>query len=434
MPMKTQMRSRSVSRVDLVAVVNGFPRLSETFVLQELLELEGRGVELHVVALRHPEEAVEQEGVSQLRADVEYLPDLSESARRLALRAAHAALLLNSPTSYLHGIAAAIASPDFSRSRLERAVVLAHRIVRLGSPPLYVHFAHRPATIARFAARLAGVRYALSAHAKDIWLTPDRELAGKVRDAEIVLTCTQAGHDRLLRLAGGRTPVRLAYHGVDLSRPLRGHREHDVPVVLSVGRLVEKKGHATLLRAVALLRERGVGLRLRIVGDGPLWPVLQRLTHELALGDTVSFLGPLTAAEVRVEYDNADIFALACIELENGDRDGIPNVILEAMAHGLAVVSTTGSGVAEAVVDGRSGLLAAPGDPHAFAAALTRVLHHRTLREQLGRAARWRVESTFDSRANLPVVLDALADAGIVRRAAPAHARQAGERGLRAVG
>ncbi len=412
--MKTGMPHLNRRDVDLVVVVNGFPRLSETFVLRELLELERRGFRLHVVALRRPEEAVEQEAVRELRADVEYLPDLFESSPRLAVRIARTALFLKRRTGYLHGLAAAIASPDFSRRRLERATLLAHRILRLGSPPMYVHFAHGPATIGRFAALLAGVPYALSAHAKDIWLTPPPELARKVRDAEVVLTCTTDGRQRLAALANGRTPIRLAYHGVDLSRAVRTHGDREVPVVLCVGRLVEKKGHGTLLRAAALLRERGLDFRVRIAGEGPQWSVLQRLAHELELGETVSFLGPLTEFEVRAECDNADVFALACHELENGDRDGIPNVILEAMAHGLPVVSTTGSGVAEAVVDGESGLLAPQDDPRLFGAALARLLEDRQLRADVGRAARRRVEAKFDSDANLPIVVEALTEAGIL--------------------
>jgi glycosyltransferase involved in cell wall biosynthesis len=317
---------------------------------------------------------------------------------------------------------------------LERASLLAHRILRLGSPPLYVHFAHGPATVARFAALLAGVPYALSAHAKDIWLTPPRELASKVRDAEVVLTCTSDGREHLAALADGRTPIRLAYHGVDLGRPVRTHGDHEVPVVLCVGRLVEKKGYGILLRAAALLRERGLDFRVRIAGEGPQWSVLQRLAHELGLSETVSFLGPLTELEVRAECDNADVFALACHELENGDRDGIPNVILEAMAHGLPVVSTTGSGVAEAVVDGESGLLAPQNDPRLFAVALARLLEDRQLRADVGRAARGRVEAKFDSDANLPLVVEALAEAGILH--VPGRSIDGGsgdERSLRAV-
>src|SRR5438874_12404717 len=162
--------------VDLVVLVNGFPRLSETFVLHEVLDLERRGLRLQIVALKRPEEMLQHETLRDLRAPVEYLSDGTPGSRRLAVRTAHAALLLRRGASYLDGLADVARAPDFSRSTLGGAAVLAHRLLRLGSPPLYVHFAHKPGTYARFAARLAGVPYALSAHAKAIWLTPPGEL------------------------------------------------------------------------------------------------------------------------------------------------------------------------------------------------------------------------------------------------------------------
>src|SRR5207249_2112710 len=131
------------------------------------------------------------------------------------VRLAHAALLLQRRLGYVNGFSDVVGSPEFTRSLGDRSVLLAHRLVRLGSPPLYVHFAHKPATLGRFAALLAGVPYGLSAHAKDIWLTPPQELARKVRDAEVVLACTSEGHRYLAELAGDRTPVVLAHHGVD---------------------------------------------------------------------------------------------------------------------------------------------------------------------------------------------------------------------------
>ena len=403
--------------VDLAVVLNGFPRLSETFVLHELLELERRGLRLHVIALRRPEETVLQEAVRHLQADVEYLPELADTAPRLALRTAQAALLLRGPRTYLDGVAEAITSPDFSRTNLRRATILAHRLVRLGGPPVYVHFAHKPATIARFACLLTDLPYALSAHAKDIWLTPERELARKVRDAAVVLTCTAQGQRHLEQLGGGRTPVRLVYHGVDVEREVCKH-VGDPPVVLTVGRLVEKKGHETLLRAAAILRERGVAFRLRIAGEGVEWARLQRLVHELGLDDRVAFLGPLDEGEVEREYANADIFALACRELENGDRDGVPNVILEAMAHGLGIVSTSSAGVTEAVVDDESALLATQWDVDGFAARLERLIVDPALRVRLGNRARDQAAARFNRATNLPYVLATLAEAGVIPAAA----------------
>jgi glycosyltransferase involved in cell wall biosynthesis len=425
---------RSRRRVDLAVLVNGFPRLSETFVLHELLELERQGLRLHVVALRRPEEAVQQEALARLEADVEYLPDLANAEPKLALKVAHAALLLRRPRRYLNGIAEAIASPDYSRGDFRRALLLGHRLVRLGAPPLYVHFASRPGTIGRFAALLTGVPYGLSAHAKDVWLTPRKELARKVRDAEVVLTCTAEGRAYLSGLAGRHTPVVLAHHGV-ATDDRRRHvpAEGDPPVVLSVGRLVEKKGHDTLVHAAAVLRDRGLAFRLRIVGEGVEWSRLQRLVHQLRIEDRVTFTGPLTEAEVREEYERADGFALGCRVLENGDRDGIPNVLLEAMAHGLPIVSTRCAGIQEAVADEQSALLADPDDAAGFADRIQRLLTDEVLRSRLGANAARRARERFDRDANLPTVVDALRRSGLVTRRHRVEGDEEHEQ-LRAVG
>jgi len=410
---KSEMQ-RVDRRADLVVVVNGFPRLSETFVLSELLELERRGVRIHLVALTQPEEVVQQEALGALRAEVEYLPETFEQSSKMLLRIAQAALFLRRPLGHLDSLVEINRSPDYTKGSFRRALILAHRIARLGAPAVYVHFAHKPATVGRFAALLAGVPYAFSAHAKDIWLTPPDELKRKVRGAEVVLTCTHEGRSYLEELADGTTPITLAHHGVDLTHPVRPEPRNRVPVVLSVGRLVEKKGHATLVEAAGRLHQRGLGFQLRIGGEGPEWPLLQRLVHQLGLGEKVVFLGPLSESELRAEYAGADVFALACRQLANGDRDGIPNVLLEAMAYGIPIVSTRVGGVSEAVVGGESGLLAAPGDPDAFASELGRLLEDETLRAQLGQAARARVTAQFDRASNLPTVIEALTAAGIV--------------------
>jgi glycosyltransferase involved in cell wall biosynthesis len=400
-------------------VVNGFPRLSETFVLHELLDLERRGIRLHLIALRYPDEVVQHAALSDLAATVEYLPDLTLSERKLAIRAAHVALFMRSRGRYLNGLAEVIASPDYEPPLLKHVVILAHRLLRLGAPPVYIHFAHKPATIGRFAALLAGVPYALSAHAKDVWLTPPNELAVKVRGAETVLACTEEARAYLVRLAGGTVPVRLARHGVEIPPAPRPAPANPVPIILGVGRLVEKKGYDVLLRASALLRDRGIDFTLRIVGEGPEWPRLQRLVHELSLADRAFFLGPLTQAEVAGEYARADIFALACRRLPNGDRDGTPNVIVEAMARGLPVASTNLAAISEAIVDGESGLLTPQGDEVALAGSLARLLTEHRLAARLGTEARVRTAERFDRAANLPAVHAALAAAGIVAPHAP---------------
>ena len=405
-------------RPDLVVVVNGFPRLSETFVLHELLDLERRGLRLHVVALRLPEEHVTQDAVADLRASVEYLPEGTHTARTIAVRAAYAALALHGRARFFDGLADVVGSPDFSRSRLKASAMLAHRIVRLGAPPVYIHFAHKPATIGRFAALLAGTPYALSAHAKDVWLTPVKELRSKVRGAEVVLSCTRESQQYLSSLAGSHTPVELIRHGVEVPPDPCPAPDNAVPVILGVGRLVEKKGYDTLVRAAGALRDREVPFRMRVAGDGPDWGALQRLVHDLRLEEHVTFLGPLEAAEVQQEYAGADVFSLACRTLADGDRDGLPNVIAEAMARGIPVVATTLPGITEAIVDGESGLLVEADDPRALADALQRAVSDSALRADLGANARVTAAAHFDRHANLPSVAAALATAGII----PAHA------------
>jgi glycosyltransferase involved in cell wall biosynthesis len=297
--------------------------------------------------------------------------------------------------------------------------VLAQRLVELGAPALYIHFAHKPGTIGRFAARLAGIPYGMSCHAKDIWTTPSEELGPKLRDAEVVLTCTDAGRVELERHAGA-TPVRLVYHGVEVETVAPRVAVPGPPRVLTVGRLVEKKGHDTLIRAAGLLRDQGVAFMLRIAGDGPEWPRLQRLVHELDLAGHVIFLGPVSTREVQAEYGSASVFALAARRLPNGDRDGLPNVLLEAMVQGLPVVGTTQPGIAEAVEHERTGLLVGGEDPAALAGALRRVLTDRELARRLGASGQASVRERFDYRLLLPAVPTALTQAGLIPRREPA--------------
>ena len=411
--MSAGIGARRRREVDLAVLVNGFPRLSETFVLQELLDLERRGVRLIVFALSDPREPVGQDALGHLQARVEYVPEKTLLTRSQVLRA-HAAVAANRRFSYARALGELASSPDWRRSTERRAVMLARRLVELGSPPLYVHFAHKPGTIGRFAARLAGVPYALSCHAKDIWSTPPDELRRKLRDAEIVLTCTRAGRDELQRHAAEATPVLLAYHGVDVESTAPRRPVDGPPRILTVGRLVEKKGHDTLIRAAGLLRDRGVEFVLRIAGDGVEWPRLQRLVHELDLAGHVLFLGPLSPSELRPEWGSATVFALGCRQLANGDRDGLPNVLMEAMVQGLPVVAASQPGVAEAVVHGHTGLLVESNSPAALANALEQVLGDPALAVRFGEAGRSVVRERFDQRLLLPVVSHALARAGLI--------------------
>ncbi|MHB8658653.1 MAG: glycosyltransferase family 4 protein [Solirubrobacteraceae bacterium] len=406
-------RRSSVRACELAVLVHEFPKLSETFVLNDLLALEASGVRLRIFSLREPQGDVAQEGVASLRASVEYLPQTPGGQRSALRRATVAALFLRDPRQFAQGLAEIYASPDFSRLRLGQALTLARRLDRLGSPPLYVHFAHRPSTVGRFAALMLGIRYAISAHAVDIWTSAPKELRAKVRDAEVVLCCYREAQTYMHRLAGGHTPVELVYHGVEVPPP-PVRRETEPPVVLSVGRLIEKKGFDTLIRAARHLADQGVSFRLSIAGDGPLWATLQRLTNELELGEHVRFLGPLNQRELERPFSEASVFALPCRVAVDGNRDGLPNTLLEAMARGLPVVSTTLESIREAVPDENCGLLVQPENPAELAAALAQLLGDPPLRARLGEAARRRAVETFDRRLHARRVYEVLHAAGML--------------------
>ena len=382
--------------------------------MSDLLALESRRVRLHVFSLRRPQVELAQDAVGDLKAPVEYLPELQGRQLKLLSRATHARLFLRGAGRYLSGLAEVYASPDYSRSRLQQAVLLARRLDQLGAPPLYIHFAHKPTTIGRFAALLLGTPFAVSAHAVDVWTTPRRELQVKLGDASVVLCCYREAQEYVAGIVNGNTRVELAPHGVDIPpAPQRG--ETAPPVLLSVGRLVEKKGMDTVVRAAAELRDRAHEFHILIAGDGPLWPELQRSVNELELGDRVRFLGPLTQDELEPYFAQAAAFVLPCQVASDGNRDGLPNTILEAMARGLPVVSTTLTSVQEAVGDEREGLLVPPRDSTALADALERLLRDPALRERLGSAGRERVRREHDRTALAHRVYDALGAAGMIR-------------------
>jgi glycosyltransferase involved in cell wall biosynthesis len=267
--------------------------------------------------------------------------------------------------------------------------------------------------VGRFASLLLGTPFAVSAHAVDVWTAPARELRVRLADARVVLSCYEEAREYLTRLMAGRTPVMLARHGVEIpADPVRA--EASPPVLLAVGRLIEKKGFDTLLRAAALLRERGLEFRLHIAGDGPLWPNLARLVGELDLAEHARFVGPLTRAELEPHFARAAVFVLPCQVASDGNRDGLPNTVLEAMARRLPVVSTTMPSVREAIDDGCEGLLVSPKDPRALADALAKLLADPSLRARLGEAGRERVKREHNRAILAGRPYEVLVDAGLI--------------------
>jgi glycosyltransferase involved in cell wall biosynthesis len=385
-------------------LVKRFPRLSETFILGEILELRRQGLDVQVYALMNPGEAQVQPEAKLLLAEVTYLHKRERpiaSWGRLLIGAAGQAC--RRPDGLLR-VAWALASVHRSTPSLRHAVEalwLAGDLRRRRVAHLHAHFVHSPAAVAYFTFLAGGPPFSFTAHAKDLYTTLPRNLRIRARAARFAVTCTRFNASYLRDLLGATSkPIHVLYHGTDLRRFNAGGGPHKPGGILSVGRLVPKKGFSVLLEGLAHLERDGLGWRADIFGGGPLREDLQRLRDRLGIGAKVAFHGARLQKEIVAAYQQASVFVLAPLVTDDGDRDGIPNVLVEAMASGLAVVSTRISGIPELITDGVNGLLVDANDPEALAAAVERILRDPELARRLGHGARATVERFFDVRVN----------------------------------
>jgi glycosyltransferase involved in cell wall biosynthesis len=383
-------------------VLKGYPRLSETFIAQELAALERRGLEILIVSLRHPTDARRHAVHDEIRAALLYLPEylLVEPFRVLRgwLRSRRLPGYKKSRAVWFRDL---LRDPTPNRiRRFGQALVLAAELPA-DVTRLHAHFLHTPASVARYAALLRGLPWSGSAHAKDIWTTPEWEKREKLASCEWLVTCTAANREHLAALAPpGR--VELVYHGVDLTRFSQqpSSRDGEPVAILSVARLIEKKGIEVLLEALARISPK-LNWSFVQVGDGPLKGRLQNRASALGLTEKITWRGALTQDQLLIEYRNADVFALASRIASDGDRDGLPNVLMEAQSQGLACVATRVSAIPELVRDGQSGLLVEENDPDALARALETLISSPARRRALGAAGQARVVETFGLEANL---------------------------------
>lgn len=388
----------------LLVVVKGYPRLSETFIAQELLGLERAGLRLRIISLRHPTDGRQHPVHDEIGAEVSYLPEYLYQEPLRVLRSLWSCLRRRGFWRSLPVMLRDLwrdPTPNRGR-RFGQALVMAAEIP---AEPVWIHahFAHTPASVARYAALILGQRFTISAHAKDIWTSPDWELAEKIADADWTVTCTGTGRDHLAALAPGAA-VHLAYHGLDLGRfpppqqssGQRDGRDPTDPVrLLTVGRAVPKKGFDVLLDALAAL-PRDLAWRLTHVGGGGELAPLKQRAERLGLTDHIDWRGALTQAEVLASYGASDAFVLASRRTPDGDRDGLPNVIVEAASQGLACIGTDLSGIPEFIIPDETGLLVPSEDAPALSAALARAITDPALRSRLGAAAMARVQRDFD--------------------------------------
>ncbi len=407
-------------------VLKGYPRLSETFIAQEIAALERRGLDILIVSLRHPTDPAIHPVHREVRAERLYLPEyLYQEPLRVLRGWRKARLLPGYPQARRAWLADLARDPTPNRvRRFGQALVLAAELPA-DVARLHAHFLHTPASVTRYAALMSGRSWSLSAHAKDIWTTPEWEKREKLAAADWAVTCTAAGHDHLAALAPSHERVALCYHGVALDRfplpprrPLGGDGGDPAnPVVLlSVGRAVAKKGYDDLLAALAPLPAE-LSWRMIHIGGGVRASRLKQEAARLGLAGRIEWRGARPQPEVLAAYREADLFVLAAKIAPDGDRDGLPNVLVEAQSQGLPCLSTALSGIPELIEDGATGVLVPPGDRAALAAALARLIADPGLRARLGAAGEVRVRSAFDAES----AIEALARRfGLAPAAAPA--------------
>jgi len=377
-------------------ILKGYPRLSETFIAQEIKALEARGLAINIVSLRHPTDPHSHPIHDEIKALVAYLPEYLWQEPLRVWRGWRASLRM-AGYSRAWRVWLGDLARDRSANRIRRfgqALVLAAETGREVTH-LHAHFLHTPASVARYTGLITGLPWSCSAHAKDIWTSPQWEKEEKLADCAWAVTCTAFNRDHLAALApAGR--VDLAYHGLDLARfPRHKKASNNGPVtILSVGRAVEKKGYDDLLAALAALPPE-LDWRFVHVGGGPLLGALKSQANAADLQARIDWRGALAFDAVLEHYRAADIFVLPCRIAADGDRDGLPNVLMEAMSCTLPVLSTRVSGIPELIDDGVHGRLTPPGEPEALAAALAELITDPALRDRLGAAGEARLRADF---------------------------------------
>jgi glycosyltransferase involved in cell wall biosynthesis len=421
-------------------VMMAYARVDDAFITNEIYLLERMGLKLHLFSVKQPmDDAIRHASVEQIRAKVTCLPDLTAGRKQRLLwrhlRAywrSHARLLARRPGRYIGTLLFALGLyfryrfplrprrvteeqflVDFLRAGPVASEVLDSPWIR----HLHGHFCHASTTVTMMASRLTGVPFSFTAHAKDIYLrkfNPGDLLQQKMRGAAFVVTCTEVNRMHLQRLCPEGTSVHRIYHGIDTAifapRAPRESRNGGVPRILAVGRFVEKKGFPYLVRACGALKEKGYAFRCDIIGRADRdSDTVRRLIAESKLEDTVFVSGAVTHGELRKLYEQCTIFCLPCIVARDGDRDGIPNVLVEAMAMGLPVVSTAISAIPELIHDGTNGSLVPEKDVPALALALERLLGDADLRRTLGDAAQETVRGSFDAERTTSALRDLFA-------------------------
>ncbi|MFO8085816.1 MAG: glycosyltransferase family 4 protein [Desulfobacterales bacterium] len=395
-------------------VLKGYPRISETFISNEILLLESLGFRIHIFSMRQPRESFSHDSIKKIQAPVDYLP---ETLLKPLPHFLYHNLLLASQKPALYTRALKTAIVRYGRTRksatlkhLFQAGYLVHKFLPAsGVCHFHAHFAHSPTSVAMFASFLSGIPFSFTAHAKDIYTSDPRQLREKIGLSRFVVTCTEYNRKHLRRLsqhnrAAVLTPIHRVYHGIDMDLFSSGADQNinkksiSPPYqIMTVARLTTKKGLPTVYEALRILKCRGISFNHTLIGDGDDRRQVLSLIKKLGLEKESQWLGTQPHHVVLEHYRKSDLFVLGCEIAANGDRDGIPNVFIESMAMGVPVVGTDISAIPELIENERTGLLVPSENPEALAYAMIRLLHNQSLRDRIVDNARKKVKKYFDN-------------------------------------
>ncbi len=391
----------------LAVVLKGYPRLSETFIAQELRALEARGHRFDIWSLRHPYDDRIHPIHEEITARRHYLP---EYLRDEPLRVLRSLFRMMRSRRFWH--AARVWFGDLRRDRtLNRIRRFGQAAVLAAELPaetrfLYAHFLHTPASVTRYAALIRGIGWGFSAHAKDIWTIPEWEKREKIADCQFGVTCTGIGAEHLRNLDLSGDKISLVYHGLDLSRfpaPPDIRPAGNRFTLLSVGRLVAKKGYGDLLEALSRLPD-DFDWRFIHIGGGELKRGIETRARRLGLAERIEWQGKRAQGDVIAAMRSADLFVLPSKIADDGDRDGLPNVLMEAASQKLPILTTDLSAIPEFITDGVHGTLVAPGDSRALADAIVALAADPARRAAMAETAYQRLTASFGMEAGIETV------------------------------
>ncbi len=388
-------------------ILKGYPRISETFISNEILLLEQLGFTMHLFPMRQPRENFCHESVKQIKAKVSYLPtELLDDFTRLLVP--NILLCAKYPGRYQKALRMAATGGSSNKLAtlkhlLQAGFMSYHHLIHNSSiVHLHGHFAHSPTSVTRFASALSGLPYSFTAHAKDIYTSKRSKLRTRIAEAEFVVTCTKHNAQYLNEVQGDiKTPIHCIYHGIDLTLFQNGaipHKKLADHQIFTVARLTAKKGLPTIYKALQILKNRGVTFQHTLIGDGDDREKILAMIKDLDLTEECTWLGTQTHEEVLKRFKTSDLFVLGCEIAENGDRDGIPNVLVESLAMGVPAVSTHVSAIPEILINNRTGLTVPSKNPEAMADAMERILQDRALQQSLSAEGMQYVQNGFDNK------------------------------------